>query len=200
MVWPGASGGRNRKDTLLVERVGTRRNADGSWKGVERVACGDLARDQVHRATWSDERLRDAVVARERASPDHVHRIACNRSVVAGDRLRWTTMPAPPVGRPGHDGIDPGVAMEPHHCEGVLLRIVAGKPQAEDLCTLQVLRVNGRANVHEVEMERRELSGRGCYRASWDDEEERTVRKHEQVEELEERRRILHRRGPHLFM
>ena len=200
VVWPGASGGRNRKETLLVERIDKERNADGSWKGVERVACGDLARDQVHRATWSDERLRDAVVARERASPDHVHRIACNRSVVAGDRLRWTTMPAPPAGRPGHDGIDPGVAVEPQHREGVLLRIVAGKTQAEDLCTLQVLRVNGRANVHEVEMERRELSGRGCYRASWDDEEERNVRKHEQVEELEERRRILHRRGPHLSM
>ncbi len=200
VVWPGVSGGRDRKDALLVERGGARRNADGSWKGVERVACGDLARDQVHRATWSDERLRDAVAARERASPDHVHRIACNRSVVAGDRLRWTTMPAPPAGHPGHDGIDPGVAMEPHHCEGVLLRIVAGKTQAEDLCTLQVLRVNGRANVHEVEMERRELSGRGCYRASWDDEDERTVRKHEQTEELKERRRILHRRGPHLSM
>ena len=200
VVWPGASGGRNRKDTLLVERVGTRRNADGPWKGVERVACADLARDQVHRATWSDERLRDAAAARERAAPDHVHRIACNRSVVAGDRLRWTTMPAPPTGRPGHDGIDHGVAVEPHHREGVLLRIVAGKTPAEDLCTLQVLRVNGRANVHEVEMERRELSGRGCYRASWDDEEERTVRKHEQVEELKERRRILHRRGPHLSM
>ena len=201
VVWPGASGGRNGKDTLIVERVGTERNADGSWTGrVERVECEDLARDQVHRATWSDERLRDAVAARERAAPDHVHRIACNRSVVAGDRLRWTTMPAPPTGITDRHGIDPGVAVEPHHCEGLLLRIVAGKTQAEDLCTLQVLRVNGRANVHEVEMERRELSGRGCYRAPWDDENERTVRKHEQVEELKERRRILHRRGPHLSM
>ncbi len=200
VVWPGASGGRDRKDTLLVERVDTHRNADGSWKGIERVACGDLARDQVHRATWGDERLRDAAAARERTAPDGVHRIACNRSVVAGDRLRWTTMPAPPTGYPGHDGIDPGVAVEPQHCEGALLRIVAGKTLAEDLCTLQVLRVNGRANVHEVELERRELSGRGCYRASWDDEEERTVRKQEQTEELKERRRILHRRGPHLSM
>ncbi len=200
VVWPGASGGRYRKDTLLVGRVGTERNADGSWKGVERVECGDLARDQVHRATWSDERLRDAVAARERAAPDHVHRIACNRSVVAGDRLRWTTMPAPPTGITGRHGIDRGVVTEPHHCEGVLQQIVAGKTRAEDLCTLQVLRVNGRDHVHEVEMERRELSGRGCYRASWDDEDERTVRKHEQVEELRERRRILYRRGPHLSM
>ncbi|MCY4608621.1 MAG: relaxase domain-containing protein [bacterium] len=200
VVWPGVSGGRDRKDALLIERVGARRNADGSWKGVERVARADLARDQVHRATWSDERLRDAVAARERTAHDGVHRIACNRSVVAGDRLRWTTMPAPPTGHPGHDGIDPGVAVEPQHCEGVLLRIVAGKTLAEDLCTLQVLRVNGREHVHEVEMERRELSGRGCYRASWDDENERTVRMHEQTEELRERRRILYRKGPHLSM
>ncbi len=200
VVWPGASGGRNRKDTLLVQRIDKERNADGPWTGVERVACGDLARDQVHRATWGDERLRDAAAARERSAPDHVHRIACNRSVVAGDRLSWTTMPAPPTGHPGHDDIVPGVAMEPQHREGVLLRIVAGKTPAEDLCTLQVLRVNGRDHVHEVEMERRELSGRGCYRAPWNDEDERDVRMHEQVEELEERRRILHRRGPHLSM
>ncbi len=200
VVRPGDSGGRNRKDTLLVQRIDKERNADGPWTGVERVACGDLARDWVHRATWGDERLRDAAAARERSAPDHVHRIACNRSVVAGDRLRWTMMPDPSTGRPGHDGIDPGVALEPQHCEGVLQRIVAGKTPAEDLCTVAVLRVNGRDHVHEVEMERRALSGRGCCRASWDDEDERTVRMHEQVEELEERRRILHRRGPHLSM
>ena len=201
VVWPGVSGGRNGKDTLLVERVGTERNGSGSWKGrVERVACRDLARDRVHRATWSDERLRDAVAARERSAPDSVHRSACHWKVVAGDRLRWTMMPEPSTGTPGHDAIDPGVAVEPRYCEGVLLRIVAGKTQAEDLCTLQVLRVNGRENVHDVEMERRQLVGRDCYRAPWADEEERSDRLIEQTDDLRERRRILHRRGPHLSM
>ncbi len=200
VVWPGASGGRNGKDTLLVERIGMARNADGSWKGVERVACRDLARDQVRRATWGDERLRDAAAARERSAPDHVHRIACNRSVVAGDRLRWTTMPDPSTGMPGRHGIDPGVAMEPQHCEGVLLRILAGKTPAEDLCIVEVQRVNGRENAHQLEIERRELSGRGCYRALRDDEKERPVQMHEQVEDLRERRRILNRKGPHWSM
>ncbi len=201
VVRPGDSGGRHRKDTLLVERVDIRRNADDSWTGrVESLACGDLARDQVHRATWSDERLRDAAVARERTHRDSQHRIACNRNVVVGDRLRWTMMPSPPTGLPGHDGIDSGVAVEPQHCEGVLQSIIAGKTVAEDLCTLQVLRVNGSEHVHEVEMDRRELSGRGCYRAPWNDEEERTDRLHEQNDDLRERRRILHLKGPHLSM
>ena len=201
VVRPGDSGGRNRKDTLLVQRVGTQRNADGSWKGrVEHVECGDLTRDHVHRATWSDERLRDAAAARERSAPDGVHRIACNQNVVAGDRLRWTMMPDPSTGIPDRHDIDPGVAMEPQHCEGVLQRILAGKTRAEDLCTVQVLRVNGRENVHHQEIERHALSGRGCYRALWDDEKERAIRMREQADDLRERRRILHRKGPHWSM
>ncbi len=201
VVWPGDTGGRHGKDTLLVEHVGTERNASGSRKGrVQRVAFGNLARDGVHRATWSDERLRDWVAARERTAPQGAHHVACNRNVVAGDRLLWTVMPDPSTGLPGHDGIDPGVAVEPQHCEGILQRIVAGKTQAEDLCILQVQRVNGREHVHKVEMERRQLFGRGCYRARWEDENERTVRMHEQTEELTERRHILNQRGPHFSM
>ena len=201
VVRPGDSGGRNRKDTLLVERVGTERNADGSWKGrVERMEFGDLTRDHVHRSTWSDERLRDAAAARERSAPDSVHHIACNQNIVAGDRLRWTMMPYPSTGNPDHGDIDPGVAMEPQHCEGVHVRILAGKTRAEDLCTVQVLRVNGRENVHHQEIERHALSGRGCYRALWDDEKERAIRMREQADELRERRRILHRKGPHWSM
>ena len=200
VVRPGDSGGRHRRDTLLVERVDIRRDADNSWTGVESLACGDLARDQVHRATWGDERLRDAAAARERSRPDSQHRIACNRNVVAGDRLRWTMMPDPLTGLPGLEDIDPGVVMEPQHCEGILQGIDAGKTMAEDLCTLQVLRVNGRKSVHEVEMTRRALSGRGCYRATWNDEEERADRLEEQNDHLWERRRILNLKGPHMSM
>ncbi|MDE0047325.1 MAG: AAA family ATPase [bacterium] len=201
VVRPGDSGGRRTTDTLLVQHVGTARDGDGSWEGrVERVDCRDLMRDQVRRATWSDERLRDAAAARERSAPSGVHRIACNQNVVAGDRLRWTMMPDPSTGFPGHDGIDPGVAIEPQHCEGVLLRIVAGKTRAEDLCILEVRRVNGRETVHDVEMERRRLFGRGCYRAPWADENKRSQKMREQTDELRERRRTLNQKGPHWSM
>ena len=201
VVRPGDSGGRDRKDTLLVQRIGTERNADGSWNGrVDRMESGALARDHVRRAAWSDKRLRDVVVAREQSAPDSVHRIACNRDVVAGDRLCWTMMPDPSAGNLFLDDIDPGVPVEPQHCEGVLVHMSAGKTSGEDLCTLQVLCVNGRKNVHDVKLNRRELSGRGCYRALWDDEKERPIKKREQAEELRERRSILHSKGPHWSM
>ncbi len=201
VVWPGETGGRHGKDTLLVERVGAVQHDNGSWKGrVERVACTDLLRHSVHRATWSDERLRDAALARERSTPDDWYRIACSHKVVVGDQLRWTMMPDPSTGIPGRYDIDPGVAVEPRHCEGVLLRIVAGKTEAEDLCTLQVRSVNGRDAVHEVEIERRQLVGRGCYRAPWANEKERFIRSREQADELREQRHILHQKGPHMSM
>ncbi len=201
VVRPGDSGGQRATDTLLVQLVGTERDVDGSWKGrVERVKCRDLMRDHVRRATWSDERLRDAAAARERSAPDAVHRIACNRNVVAGDELRWTMMPDPSAGFSGRDGTDPGVPMAPQTCEGVLLRIAAGKTRVEDLCVVEVRRVDGRENVHEVEMERRQLFGRGCFRAPWADENERSRALRVQAGELREQRRLLHLRGPHLSM
>ena len=201
VVWPGNSGGRNSGDTLLVEHVGRERNADGSWTGrVEHVECKDLMRGKVHRATWRDERLRDAAASRERSAPSGLHRIACHRNVVAGDRLRWTMMPDPSSGIPGRGDIDPGVAVEPQTLEGVLLRIIAGKTSAEDLCVVEVRRVDGRENVHEVEMERRQLLGRGCYRAPWDDENERSRTMRGQTANLREQWHMLQRRGPHLSM
>ena len=201
VVRPGDCGGQRATDTLLVQHVGTERNTDGSWNGrVEPVECKDLMRDHVRRATWKDERLRDAAAARERSVPDAVHRIACNQNVVAGDRLRWTMVPDPSTRTPGRDDIGPGVPVEPQHCEGALVRIVAGKTRAEDLCIVEVRRVNGRERVHEVEMERRRLFGRGCYRAPWDDENERSRELRVQAGELREQRRILHLDGPHWSM
>ena len=201
VVWPGNSGGRNPDDALLVEHVGTERNADGSGKErVESVKCKDLGDDQVHRATWRDERLRDAAAARERSASSGVHRIACHRNVVAGDRLRWTVVPDPAIRSPGRGDIDPGAARDPQSLEGVLLRIVAGKTSAEDLCTVHVERVDGRQNAFEMEMERRQLLGRGCYRAPWVDENERSRTMRGQTADLREQRHMLQRRGPHLSM
>ena len=142
VVWPGDSGGQRPTDTLLVEHVGTARNPGDSRTGqLERVQRRDLRRYEVSRANWKDERLRDAAAVRERSAPSGVHRIACHRNVVAGDRLRWTMIPDPATSAPGRDGVAPVVASEPQTCEGVLLRIAAGTNRAEDLCTIRILRV-----------------------------------------------------------
>ena len=88
VLWPGADGGCAAGAMVALEWAG----AEGS---AEWVSARELAGAGVNRASWNDERLRDAALARAEASVSPDLPLDCRTGLVVGDRVRWTEIVEP---------------------------------------------------------------------------------------------------------
>ena len=196
---PGRSGGCAPEDVLTLEWVGAAPE-HAPDEPVHRVASLDLAGRGVRRAEWSDERLRDAELARLWPGPPAAFTLDCERDLAVGDRVRWTEILAPEPGasrddRPAYPGRAAVV-----HFEGELVGRTADTDEKKDLCRVDVRWRSDGAPCEQIDLPFDMLVAGGLWRAFWDDEAEREREAREQERKLDERREILLRPGPNMSM
>ncbi len=196
---PGRSGGCAPEDVLELEWVaGTPGHT--AEEPVERISSLRLAGRGVRRADWSDERIRDAELARQRPGGPAAFPLDCERDLAVGDRVRWTEIlgPEPDTSR----GSLPARAgrAEVVHFEGELAGRTAETDEKEDRCKVEVRWRSDGAPCGPMDLTFGTLIGSGLWRAFWDDETEREREVREQERKLDERREILLRRGLHMSM
>ena len=177
VVWPGAEGGRAKDGRVALEWVG----AEGS---AEWVAARELAGSGVRRASWSDERLREAALTRAAAaeSPHLPH--DCRNGLAAGDRVRWIEIVQPGDARDGTlAGMGRAMAVT---VEAELVERSIGPREEEDRCRLrQTWRSDG-APLGQVDVSFGLLMAGGAMCAFGGDREKRE----RELREQEEKRRI----------
>ena len=178
VLWPGVDGGLARGARVALEWAG----AEGS---AEWVAARDLAGSGVRRASWSDERLRAAALARAEAAVSPGLPLYCRSGLVAGDRLRWIEIVGPrgagPNGTPAGMGRAMAVTVEAELVERSI-----GPREEEEGCALRETWRSDGAPLGEAHVSFGLLMAGGAMRAFRDDEKERERKLREQ----EERRRI----------
>ncbi|MDE0277080.1 MAG: hypothetical protein OYH76_14390, partial [Defluviicoccus sp.] len=177
VIWPGVEGGRARDAKVALEWAG----AEGS---AEWVAARELAGSGVRRASWIDERLREAALARGAAaeSPHLPH--DCRNGLATGDRVRWTEIVPPRAAREGAPaGMGRAMAVT---VEAELVERSIGPREEEDRCRLrQTWRSDGAA-VRQVDVSFGLLMAGGAMCAFGGDREKRE----RELREQEEKRRI----------
>ena len=179
VLWPGVDGGLARGARVALEWAG----AEGS---AEWVAARELAGASGRRASWSDERLREAALARGEAAVSDDLPLYCRSGLVVGDRVRWieiveARVGASPDGTPAGMGRAMAVTVEAE-----LVDRSIGPREEEERCTLrETWRSDGAALGH-AHVSFGLLMAGGAMRAFRDDEKERERKLREQ----EERRRI----------
>ena len=99
VVWPGVDGGCGRGARMALDWAGAEASAE--W-----VAARELAGSGVNRASWSDERLREAALARGEAAASADMPFDCRNGLAKGDRVRWIEIVEP--GRGAGDGPSAG--------------------------------------------------------------------------------------------
>ena len=138
VVWPGVDGGCAPGARVALEWAGLEGSAE--W-----VPARELAGSGVKRASWTDGRLRDAVLARGEtaASPDMP--LDCRDGLVAGDRVRWIEIVVPERGAGEGAAAGTGRPMAVT-VEAELVERSVGLREEEDRCTLrQTWRSDGAA-------------------------------------------------------
>lgn len=177
VVWPGADGGRAKDAMVALEWAG----AEGL---AEWVAARDLAGSGVRRASWSDEGLREAALARGAAaeSPHLPH--DCQGELAAGDRVRWIEIVQPGDARDGAlAGMGRAMAVT---VEAELVERSTGPREADDRFRLrQTWRSDG-AELDQVDISFGLLMAGGAMCAFGRDTEKRE----RELREQEEKRRI----------
>ncbi len=164
---------------------------------VKEMSWLELAGCDVLQAEWSDERLRQAELERQRPEPPDRYALACSRDLTVGDRL-WcsevvdTETAAPESTHLGHPAV---VQVE---LEAVYR--TAGKTEAEDICTLRELSRSDDEPCREIDLSLHELMAFARARAFRDDEDERWSEALAQKMELDQRRAILQQEGLHRVM
>ena len=177
VVWPGAGGGCARGDRVALEWAGEEGSAE--W-----VAARELAGSGVRRASWSDERLREAALARGAAaeSPHLPH--DCRNGLAVGDRVRWTEIVEPGIAQNGAPaGMGRAMAVT---VEAELVERSIGPREEADRCKLrQTWRSDGAA-LGRVDVSFGLLMAGGAMCAFGGDTEKRE----RELREQEEKRRI----------
>ena len=196
VLGPGWSGGCASEDVLTLEWVATA-PGNATEMPIQRILVSTLADCGVRRADWTDERLRDAELARQQPGPSAAFPLDCKGGVAVGDLLRWTEMVEPQIdisraGRPAGTGLAQVV-----HFEGQLVGRTAGKEEKEDSFTVEVLWRSDGASCVPMGMSFGMLTGGGVRRTFQDDEAERAREALKEKRELDERREILRQPGPH---
>lgn len=192
----GWSGGQNRNDMLELEwlEAGPER---GNIHRSEWISVRHLEGCSVHRARWSDERLRERELARQKSRSSEEFPRECARDIVVGDMLHWAEVVEPqsdasPEGRPPLAGRAKVVQFD-----GMLVERTVEKIHWDDRCTVEVRRRSDGGSCETRTMSFAELTGRGCWRSIWDDEAERQARRRVQNRELKEEWQKLYRNEPH---
>ena len=196
VLQPGRTGGCARKDVVELEWVAaaTGRTAE---EPVTRMSGLRLAGCEVLRAEWSDERLRQAELERQRPEAPASYPFDCSGDLTRGDRL-WCSevggseRAAPESSRLGR----PAVVQ----IELEVLDITAGKTKAEDHCTLRELWRSDDEPCQEFSILLNELTAFSRWRAFCGNEDERWSKTQAQDMELDQRRAILQQQGPQRVM
>ncbi len=178
VVRPGVDGGGARGAMVALEWAG----AEGS---AEWVAARGLAGSGVQRASWSDERLREAALARAEAAASADLPLDCRNGLAVGDRVRWIEIAeargAAREGAPAEMGRAMAVTVEAELVERSI-----GPREEEERCTLRESWRSDGAELGQAEIPFGLLMAGGAMRAFRDDEKARERKLREQ----EERRRI----------
>ena len=188
VIWPGADGGIAPRGRVTLEWSGREEEA-----AVETVAAAELAASGVRRASWTDERPRDAALTRDPLYSPHFP-LVCGADLAVGDRVRWTEAvatdrPAPP-GRPAAAGRGGAATVE----AVVVERRAAGRTEEDDRVTLrETWRSDGRT-LRRVEMPLAKSMADRAMRAFWNDEGEREREARERAEALRREREEIARR------
>ena len=199
VLWPGRGGGSAVEDVLTLEWV-DRAPGYTPEERIERISVQDLAGCEVRRADWSNERLRDAELARQQPGPSAAFPIDCQHGGVVGDRVYWSQVVEPEVDAAWDDRASGAGKAQVVQFEGQLVARTAAREEREDRCKVEVLWRSDEEPCVPMDMSFTLLTAGGLWRAFWDDEEERESEAREQKEELEESRELLHRPGPHMSM
>ena len=178
VVWPGADGGCAPGAMAALEWAGAVGPAE--W-----VPARELAGSGVRRASWTDERLRDAALAREPATASPDLPLDCRGGLVAGDRVRWIEIVE--HGRAGPDGASAGTGRSMAvTVEAELVERSIGLREEAERCTLRECWRSDGAELGQADVSFGLLMAGGAMRGFRDDEKERE----RQLREQEERRRI----------
>ena len=175
VVWPGADGGCAPGAMAALEWAGAVGPAE--W-----VPAGELAGSGVRRASWSDERLRDAALAREQATASSDLPLDCRGGLVAGDRARWIEIVE--HGRADPDGASAGTGRSMAvTVEAELVERSIGLREEEERCTLRECWRSDGAELGQADVSFGLLMAGGAMRGFRDDEKERERRLREQEQE-----------------
>ena len=196
VLQPGRTGGCARNDVVELEWVAAATGRTPE-EPVTRMSGRRLAGCDVHRAEWSDERLRQAELERQRPEAPASYPFDCSGDLTRGDRL-WCSevggseRAAPESSRLGR----PAVVQ----IELEVLDITAGKTKAEDHCTLRELWRSDDEPCQEFSLSFDKLTAFSRWRAFCGNEDERWSKTQAQEKELDQRRAILLQPGPHQAM
>ena len=191
VLQPGRTGGCTRNDVVELEWVAAATGRTPE-EPVTQMSALTLAGCKVHRAEWSDERLRQAELERQWPGPPASYPLDCSRDLTRGDRL-WCSE----VGGSERAASESSRLGRPTvvQIELEVLDRTAGKTEAEDHCTLRELWRSDDGPFQEFSLSFHELTAFARWRA-FRDEDERWSRKHAQDTELDQRRAILQQPGP----
>ena len=196
---PGWSGGCTSEDVLTLEWIATA-PGNATEMPIQPIPVSTLADCGVRRADWTDERLRDAELARQQPGPSAAFPLDCKRDVAVGDLLRWSEIVEPNTDISGDVHRTSAGLAQVVHFEGQPVGRTAGKEEREDSFTVEVLWRSDGESCGPMGMSFGMLNGGGVRRAFQDDEAEREREALKQRRELDERREILRQSGPHRVM
>ena len=178
VVWPGADGGCAPGAMAALEWAG----ADGP---AEWVAARELAGSGVRRASWSDERLREAALAREETTASADLPLDCRNGLAVGDRVRWIEIVE--RGRAAREGTAAGMGRPMAvTVEAELVGRSTARREEEDRCKLRECWRSDGAALGQADVSFGLLMAGGAMCAFRGDKEKRE----RELREQEERRRI----------
>ena len=159
VISPGASGGVRETDTLILRMADSGKETTPAEGRLAEIGARTLVEGGCVRAPWSDARLRELELARQRSVPSGACRLPCPEPV-PGDRIDWT------------EAAGPGGEVRTVEA-GVVARTATGEGYDLDL---RVIRASGPGAPEPDSTIRRTagaVAARGCFRAAWDDEARR---------------------------
>ena len=181
----GWSGGQIRDDWVELEWLATELEPAATHQ-TKWISVWDLECCTVHRARWSDERLREAELERQTAKFSRGYPIECGQDIVVGDRLCWAEIVEP------ESGVLQGMRRplteraKVVQFEGILTARTGGMNWWDSRCLVNVRWRSDGEPCEPKDMSLGELTGRGCRRAFWSSENERLVKASKQTWELRE--------------
>ena len=195
VLQPGRTGGCTRNDVVELEWVAAATGRTPE-EPVTRMSALTLA-GCVHRAEWSDERLRQAELERQWPEPPASYPLDCSRDFTRGDRLWCSEVGGSETAASESSRLGRPAVVQ---IELEVLDITAEKTEAEDHCTLRELWRSDDEPCQEFSLLLDQLTAFARWRAFCGNEDERWSKTQAQEKELDQRRAILQQPGPHRFM
>ena len=199
VVRSGWSGGRHETDMVTLEWLGSV-PGHRPERMVEPIPVGQLAACGVRIADWSDGRLREAELDRQRAAPTDLFPLDSRNDIVVGDLLRWAEILHAQHEEERARRRQRNDLPEVVHFEGRLVRRTVEETAMQDRCTVEVTWCSDGGTLGERRLTIKQLTGRGCWRAFSADEESRRVEARAETRTITLQRQLLHEQGLHHVM